>query len=156
MNAKAAAVAIEIASENASARRNARALNTSVIRIQFEADGPDIDDEASNAGGVEFAAQVADLDVDDVGLREEFGNPHILEQHCFGRDLTGTAHEIFQEPEFPPQQIDELALASDRPLDEVHFQVANLQAGHSRVAAATQQGFNPGRQLAKVERLLQV
>src|SRR5271155_5355824 len=110
MNEKAAAVAMEIATENARARRNARALKTSMIRIQLEADGANIDDETPNARGVELAAQVADLDVDDVGLRQEFEIPHILEQHCPGNDLTGAAHEIFQELEFPRKQIDQLAV----------------------------------------------
>src|SRR5580658_4513304 len=105
MNAKAAAVAKEIATENASARRNARALKTSLIRIQLEADRANIDDETPDARGVELAAQVADLDVDDVGLRQEIEIPYILEQHGPGHDLAGTAHEIFQEPEFPRQQI---------------------------------------------------
>src|SRR5208337_5271772 len=156
MNAKAAAVAIEIASENASARRNARALNTSVIRIQLEADGPDVDDEASNAGGVEFAAQVADLDVDDVGLRHEFEVPHILKQHCAGHDLTGAAHEILQELEFPRKQVDQLAVAPDRPLNKIHFQSADLQSSEPRVAAPAQERLDPRRQLTDFERLHQV
>src|SRR5271155_846437 len=106
MNAKAAVVAKAIASANASASRNARALKTSSVRIQFEANGADVDDEAPDAGGIELAAQVADLDVDDVGLRHELEIPHILEQHRSGHDLAGAPHEIFQQGEFPRQQID--------------------------------------------------
>ena len=139
MKAKAAAVASEIATENASASRNARALNTSLIRIQLEADGPDIDDEAPDAGGVEFAAQVVDLDVDDIGLRQEFEVPHVLEQHCAGHYLTGAAHEIFQELEFPRKQVNELAVAPDRPLNKIHFQRADLQPSDPRVAAPAQE-----------------
>src|SRR5271167_1765725 len=40
----------------------------SVLRVQFEADRPDRDDDASIAGRVELAAQIADLHVDDVGV----------------------------------------------------------------------------------------
>ena len=55
MNAKAATVATEIVRANPSARRNARALKTSNVHIQFEADGANIDDEASRARRVELA-----------------------------------------------------------------------------------------------------
>src|SRR5271163_5207127 len=103
MNAKAAVVAKAIASANASASRNARALKTSSVRIQFEADRADIDDEAPDARGIELAAQLADLDVDNIGLNHEFEIPHILEQHRPGHDLAGAAHEIFEQGEFPRQ-----------------------------------------------------
>src|SRR5579871_89637 len=100
MNAKAAVVARVTASAKASARRNARALKTSSIRIQFEADRPDIDDEAPAAARIELSAQIANLDIDDVGLGHEFEIPDILEQHRPGHDLVGPAHEIFEESEF--------------------------------------------------------
>src|SRR5579863_724264 len=125
MKAKAPVVANVIASAKASARRNARALKTSSIGIQFEADRSDIDDEAPDARRIELAAQVADLDVDDVGLRHEFEIPHVLEQHRPGHDLAGATHEVFQQGEFPRQEIDELAVAARGPLDEVHFQRAD-------------------------------
>src|SRR5271168_5166603 len=136
MNAKAAVVAKAIASANASASRNARALKTSSVRIQFEANGADIDDEAPDARRIELAAEVADLDVNDVGLRHEFEIPHILEQHCPRHDLAGATHEVFQQGEFPRQEIDQFAVAARGPLDEVHFQRADLQSRLPRVAAS--------------------
>src|SRR5271170_6015849 len=111
MNAKAAVVAMAIARANAIARRNARALKTSSVRIQFETDGSDIDDESPDASGIELAPQVADLDVDDIGFRHEFKIPHILEQHRPGHDLAGAANEIFQELEFAREQTDRFAVA---------------------------------------------
>src|SRR5271166_1570565 len=139
MNAKAAIVVKAIASANASARRNARALKTSSVRIQFEANRANIGDETLGAGRIEAAAQVADLDVNDVGLRHEFEVPHILEQHCAGHDLTGAAHEILQELEFPRKQVDQLAVAPDRPLNKIHFQRADLQSSEPRVATPAQE-----------------
>src|SRR5271154_2852480 len=151
MNAKAAVVAKAIATANASASRNARALKTSSVRIQFEADSADIDDEAPDAGGIEVAAQVADLDIDDIGLRHEFEIPHILEQHRPSHDLTGAAHEILEEFEFPRQQIHRLAVAAHGPFDEIHFQPANLKSRQPRVAAAAQERFDPRSQFADFE-----
>src|SRR5208282_360510 len=156
MNAKAAAVAMAIARENATARRNARALKTSLIRIQLETDRANIDDEAPDARWVEPAAQVADLDVDDVGRRHEFEVPHVLEQHCPSHDLTGAAHEILQELVFPRKQVYELAVAPDRTLNKIHFQSADLQSSGPRVAGPAQERLDPRRQLADFERLHQV
>src|SRR5271155_3599962 len=115
MNAKAAAVATEIARAKPSARRNARALKTSRVHIQFEADGADIDNEASRARGVELAPQIADLHVDDIGLRHEVEIPDILEQHRTGHDLSGSAHEIFEQSEFSRQEVNRLAVAPRAP-----------------------------------------
>src|ERR1700744_1242605 len=121
MNAKTPAVAAVIVKEKPSARRNGRELKTLTIHIQFETDGADIDDEASRVGGVELAPQIADLDVNDIGLRHEFEVPHILEQHGSRHDLTGAAQEIFEQGELPRQQIDQLAVAPHGPLDEIHL-----------------------------------
>src|SRR5271156_2592834 len=156
MNAKAAAVATEMVRAKPSARRNARSLKTSTVHIQFEADGADINNESSRAGGIELAPQVADLDVDDVGLRHEFEIPHILEQHRPGHDLAGAAHEIFHEPEFPGQQIDQLAVAAYGPLNEIHLEGADLQSREPRVAASAQERLDPRGQLADIERLDQI
>ena len=107
-------------------------------------------------GRIELAAQVADLDVDDIGLGDEFEIPHVLEQHRPGHDLAGAAHEIFEQGEFPRQQIDRLAVALYGPLDEVHFQRAGLQSRLPHVAAPAQERFDARRQFADVERLDQV
>src|SRR5271170_7348533 len=105
MKANIAAIAIEIAIENASARRNARALKTSGVHIQLKADSTDIDNEAPRARRVELAPQIADLHVDDIRLRHKVEIPNILKQHRPGHDLPGSAHEIFEQGEFPRQQI---------------------------------------------------
>src|ERR1700733_11177488 len=101
MNAKAPAVATEIARAKPNARRNARALKTSSVHIQFEADGANIEDEASPARGVEFAPQIADLDVDDIRLRHEVEIPDVLEQHRPGHNLPGRQQKIFNKWDSP-------------------------------------------------------
>src|SRR5258708_36950507 len=148
MNAKAATVATEIVSAKPSARRNARALKTSSVHIQFEADGANIDNEAPRAGGVELAPQIADLDVDDIRLRHKVEIPDILEQHRPGHDLAWSAHEIFEQGEFPRQQVNRLTVAPDAPFNEIHLQGADLQSGEPRVAAPTQEGFDSPRAVA--------
>src|ERR1700677_809508 len=156
MNAKAPAVATEIARAKPSARRNARALKTSSVHIQFEADSADIDNEASRARRVELAPQIADLHVDDIRLRHKVEIPNILEQHRPGDDLPGSAHEIFEQGEFPRQEINRLAVAPDAPFNEIHLQRANLQTREPRVAAPAQERFDSRTEFTNVERLDQI
>src|SRR6202167_2400749 len=156
MNAKAAAVATEIVRAKPSARRNARALKTSSVHIQFEADSADIDNEASRARRVELAPQIADLHVDDVRLSHKVEIPNILEQHRPRHDLPGSAHEIFEQGEFPRQQINRLAIAPDAPFNEIHLQGADLQTREPRVAAPAEERFDSRSELANVERLDQI
>src|ERR1700728_4495743 len=148
MNAKAAAVATEIARAKPSARRNARALKTSRVHIQLEDDSADIDNEAPRARRVELAPQIADLHVDDIRLRHKVEIPNILEQHRPGDDLPGSAHEIFEQGEFPWQEINRLAVAPDAPFNKVHLQDANLETREPRVAASTQERFDSRGELA--------
>src|SRR5580698_4528130 len=156
MNAKAAAVATEIVRAKPSARRKARALKTSIVHIQFETDGADIHNEASRAGGIELASQVADLHIDNIGLRHECEIPHILEQHRARHDLAGPAHKVFQQGEFPWQEIDKLAVAADGSLDKIHLKGPNLQSGKTRVAAPAQERFDARREFADIEWLDQI
>src|SRR3984885_2041116 len=156
MNAKAAAVATAIVRANPSARRNARALKTSSVRIQFEADSADIDNEASRAGRVELAPQIADLHVDDICLRHKVEIPNILEQHRPCDDLPGSTHEIFEQREFSRQQINRLAVAPDAPFNEIHLQGADLQTREPRVAAPPKERFDSRGEFANVERLDQI
>src|SRR5580698_8481226 len=156
MNAKATAVATEIVRAKPNARRNARALKTSSVHIQFEADSSDIDNEASRARGVELAPQIADLHIDDIRLRHKVEIPNILEQHRPRHDLPGSAHEVFEQGEFPRQQINRLAVAPDAPFNEIHLQGADLQTREPRVAAPAKERFDSRGELADVERLDQI
>src|SRR5271165_4080947 len=153
MSPNAAAVAAETASQNASARRNARARKTSRLNIQLETDRADVDDELPRPCGIELPAQIADLDVDDVGLRHEFEVPHVLEEHRPGHDLARAAHEIFEELEFPRQEIDRSAGAANLALDQIHLDVARPQPRRARIAAASQERLDPRGQFANVEGL---
>ena len=50
----------------------------SLVGIEPETDGADVDDILALPGRIELAAQIADLHVDDVGLRHEFEVPDVL------------------------------------------------------------------------------
>src|ERR1700744_4774490 len=65
-----------------------------------ESDAADIDEHGFPRTIVDLLAQAADMDIDEIGLRDETVVPHMLQQHLPGHDLVGAAHEIFQQPEF--------------------------------------------------------
>ena len=156
MKPKAAAVAAAIATQNASARRNARARNTSFVSIELEADRANVDDELPLHGGIKFATEVADLHVDDIRLRHELEIPDAFEKHGARQDLVGAAHEIFEQFEFLRHEIDRSPRATDGAIDQVHFQQANFQPGRARVAPSTEKRLDTGAQFADVERLDQI
>src|SRR6185437_13692892 len=128
----------------------------SVIHVQFEADRPDRDDDAPIAGPVELAPQIAHLHVDDVGVRRGLHIPNLLEQHRPRDGLAGVAHEVFEQPEFHRMQLDQLAFAPDRSLDQVHFQVARPEPDDPHIGAPARQGLDPRDQFANVERFAQI
>ena len=121
--------------------------------MQFEAGGADVDDQPRLAAGVDLAPEIADVDVDDVGLRQKFVVPDVLEQHRASDDLVGPAHEVFEQLELAWQEIDAPVAAPDRALDEIHFEWAGAQAGRARIGDAPRQRLDPRRQFAQFERL---
>src|SRR5208282_6386607 len=129
MRVKTTVAAAAIASAKASARRKARLLRTSNVHMQFEAGGADVDDQPQLAAGVDLAPEIADVDVDDVGLRQELVVPDVLEQHRPRDDLVGPAHEVFEQLELARQQIDAPLATPERALDEIHLERAGAQAG---------------------------
>ena len=94
------------------------------------------------------------MNLDDVGARVEMELPHPLEQHGLGDDPAGIAHQIFEHAEFLRLQLDRHAAAADGPAQQVHFEIADLQADlldrHCRAAADRVQ---PGKQLGEREGL---
>src|SRR5208337_1169065 len=147
------AVAAETAKQKASARRNAGARKTSTVCIKLEADRANVDDVIALTRRIEPAAQVADLHVDDVGLRHELEVPDVLEQHGPRHDLARPAHEILEQLELARQEFDRQASAAHLAVDQVHFQRADLQPGRARLSAAPHERFDAGAEFANVERL---
>src|ERR1700733_9530659 len=114
---KMAVVATVVASTKAIATRTADDRRNSSIGVQHEAGPADIGDQRGLAPDVDFLAQIADVDVDDIGLQREVIVPHIPEQHRPRDHLAGMTQEIFQELELTRQQIDFDAAAMHGLLD---------------------------------------
>src|SRR5271169_4691479 len=89
---------------------------------------------------VDLAADAPDIDVDDVGGGVEMEIPHMLEQHRPRHDLALVANEIFEDLEFPWQQLDVPAAAGHGSRHQVQLEIADAEHGffHDGGAASGQ------------------
>src|ERR1700761_439953 len=95
----------------ASATRTAEERKNSSVRIQHESRATDVHDQRGHPLGVDLLSQIADVDVDDVGLEREVILPDFLQQHGARDDPSWVAQEILEQAEFTWQQLDPLAAA---------------------------------------------
>ncbi len=106
---------------------------------------------------VDLAAHAADIDVDDVGGRVKIEIPDVLQQHRPRHHLTLVADQIFEDLEFPRQQIDFLAAAIGGPRHQIELEIADAQHRFlDHRGAAPRQRLDPRQQLGKGERLDQI
>src|SRR5438105_3621933 len=106
---------------------------------------------------VDLAAHPPDIDVDDVGRRIEMQVPDVLQQHGARDDAAFIAHQIFQQLELAGQQIDFVAAAARRAVDQVDREVADPQDGLlGDDVAAPAQRLDARQQFDKGERLDQI
>src|SRR6266478_3687935 len=101
-----AVVATTVTTTNARATRTAEDLKNSSICVQHETCSADVYNQRAAAAHVDLLPQIADVDVDDIGLQREMVLPHILEQHRPRDHLAGMTQEVFEKLELARQQID--------------------------------------------------
>src|SRR5580658_4110217 len=98
---------------------------------------------------IDFRAQSADMAFHDAGLRIEVNAPDVLQQHPPREYAIRIAHEIFQQAKFLGQQIDRLARAHHRALEQIQVDRARGQANRRllRLARTARQDSDPRQQL---------
>src|SRR5512133_3571441 len=105
---------------------------------------------------VELVAQVAHVDLDDVGVALELVVPDVLEDLPLGHGLAPAAEQELQQGQLAGRQLD-LGLAPPGPLGGgVQAQVAGLEHGRALAGAAPQQRPQPRHQHGVRERLGEV
>jgi hypothetical protein len=104
----------------------------------------------------ELAAQVANVNVDHVGLGIEVVPPHVRQQLLAGQDLVGVAQERLGQRELPAGQLDRAAGHGGSPGAQVQGHVARSQQGCLLGAVGPQPDANAGQQLLEPERLRDV
>src|SRR6516164_2865261 len=78
---------------------------------------------------VDLTADAPDIDVDDVRRGVEMEIPYVLQQHRPRHDLALVANQIFEDLEFPRQQLDVPAAARHGSRHQVHSEIADTQHG---------------------------
>ena len=81
---------------------------------------------------VDFAAQPADVYVDDVGLRIEVIIPYLFQQHGAGDDALGVVHQVFQQAVFARLQGDHMIAALNGARELVEFEIGDAQGSFCR------------------------
>ena len=136
-------------------RRPARAGGTHAGGLQDVAGTADGVDHRLPAG-VDLLAQVADVELDDVGLAAEVVVPDPVEDLRLAQHPARVAHEEPQQLELGRGQLDPVAAAVYLVRVLVQGQVADGQPGRAGVPAGAgpaQQPAQPGQHLLQAERL---
>ena len=103
------------------------------------------------AAGLELAAQLADEDVDHVGVDGEVVAPDELEQPLAAEHDAGVAGEGLQQVELPPGELDRLAVDRGAAAGRVDRERPDGQparpaaAGHAAAAPAAGRPARPAR-----------
>ena len=94
---------------NAIVRRKADVRMRSLGRTENEADFSDGMNEHGLSGGVDLAAESAEMNVHEVGARVEAVAPNVFEQHRACQDLAGILHHEFEKNHFAWREVDSTA-----------------------------------------------
>ena len=94
------------------------------------------------------------MHVDHIGLGVEMIVPDPLQQHRAGHDLSGMAHQIFQQAELAGLEVDPLPGPLHLAGQQVHLEIADRELRlHRGRAAPAQQGLDPRQELGEGEGL---
>jgi hypothetical protein len=100
---------------------------------------------------VDFFAEFADVDVDEVGTRVEVVFPDFLEEHGARADGALVAHEGFEEFEFAGAEVDLSAAARGDAGSDVEGKVADAEEDGAGFAASAGEGLEAGDDFAHGE-----
>src|SRR5215469_1694919 len=89
---------------------------------------------------VNLMSQSSHMNIDEIGLRDEFVIPDILEQHGACHHLVFAAHHIFEEAELSWQEFDHTIPPPGGSFDQIEFERTDLEHRGPAVCRPTQQG----------------
>ncbi len=105
---------------------------------------------------VDLGAQPGDVGLHDVGLGVEVEVPDLLQQHGARHDLSGVAHQVFEDLQLLRQQFDALAGARDVAAQQIDLEVADLERRHRRDGRPSGEGADARQKLGEGEGLDQI
>src|SRR5436309_768060 len=92
-----------------------------IAAIEAIADRPDRDDRGRAPVAPQLAAQVSDVDVDDICTGVVVVAPNGAQDQLPGEDPPAIAHQVDEELEFGRRESNEVAVASDLPGEQVEI-----------------------------------
>src|SRR5580704_10900006 len=104
---------------------------------------------------VDLAAQVADVDVDDIGESIVIHIPNVFDDHGAAQGPAAVTHQVFEDAELFRRELNVLAGADDFAANAIEREVAHLQAFRRRLTTP-QASAHAGQELHEGERLYQV
>src|SRR4029453_14687519 len=110
-------------------------------------------DGVSTERWVDLAAQMSDVDVDDVGAVFVCEVPGVLEQVQACEDLVGPAHELLEQRELLRRELDLDGAPPNAARGRIEAQVAELEHGRPLQAAPAGKGAKSSEELRERKRL---
>ena len=105
---------------------------------------------------IDLVAQVADVDVDDVGVALVREVPHVFDQLRPRQDLAGVTHQVFEERELARGELDHRLITRHAPGGGIELEVPDPEDRRPLGGAAPHQRAQARQQLGERERLGQV
>src|SRR5215472_7262265 len=124
---------------------------------EAKSDAADGMDQRIVLTAVDFSANAADINIDDVGRRIEMQIPHMLQKHGARDHLTGVSRQIRQEAKLSRQQFDFSTATTRHSSEQIDLQIADTQ--HRFLddgGAATGEGIDARQHFAERKRLDQI
>src|SRR5260370_41355921 len=124
-------------------------LGVLAVSANLVADAANRSNEGAVVTGIDLAAEIVDVNVDDVrhGVKIEF--PHLLDDGCAGNRLAFMAHQEFQQSKFLWTEINVVASAAHGVTDAIDFEVFNLDKGARGPGSSAQDSPNAGGKFGK-------
>src|SRR5579875_1037912 len=113
-------------------------------------------DESGLAALLELVPEVADIDLEHVGIAPKIVSPDLLEDHIPREHLAGMPHKEGEEFVLLGCQLDDPIPAHRFPARRIKLEIAKGENGAGRAVAAAKERTDAGGQLFKGKRLDQV
>jgi hypothetical protein len=100
---------------------------------------------------IDFGAEVADVDVDDVGEIFEAFVPDMLNNHSAGKGLADVGDHVFEERVFLGGEFDASTRANDPLSEAIDFEVSHAEDVGAFGGGAAQEGLDADQELGQGE-----
>src|SRR5437016_13762590 len=126
------------------------------ISADLVANAANRSNEGALVSGIQFAAKIVDVYVDDIGHGVEIKFPDLLDNGGAGNGLALVAHQEFEQSKFLGAEIDVMSPAANGVADAVDFEVCNLENRARWPASPPQHSADARGKFGKGERFREV